>query len=434
MELNSVQYYCQRSRMLIERAKKLLTEDSDQDAERVKPNRNLTKLIQEVADGANPEGQLLAIQEIRTELSLEDAPIQEMIQKGLLPVLVECLKGNNAEKLQFEATWALTNITSGSSDHTTQVVAAGAVPHFVELLKSKNMDTCEQAIWALGNIIGDGPLLRDFVIKLGVVQPLLHLVQPNMISSVVCNVALVIGNLCRHYDPPVAKETVLELLPTLEILMDHSDTEILRCTLWAISFLVGGGEDYIQVMIFSRLIPKIISYMGDKEAIFRYPAINAVENILTEIEEPNEMTGDEEIRRIAIRNQAWMVVLIRGGLVSIVREFLKSGDPREQALAVRAMSNITIHCNQDQILILIKRNIIEPLCDLLTYTFEDISKEALKVLNNMLKKSRSHLQKVAQTIFECGGLAKIEALQVHFDEEVYLLALHIIETYYTDEI
>ncbi|XP_050706621.1 uncharacterized protein LOC126992001 [Eriocheir sinensis] len=37
----------------------------------------------------------------------------------------------------------------------------------------------EQAVWAPGNTAGDGPKLRDFVIKAGIVQPLLELFRPD---------------------------------------------------------------------------------------------------------------------------------------------------------------------------------------------------------------------------------------------------------------
>ena len=58
---------------------------------------------------------------------------------------------------------------------------------FVKLLSSQHTNVAEQAVWALGNIAGDGPDLRDHVIECGAVPPLLALVTPN---TPVCGVLI----------------------------------------------------------------------------------------------------------------------------------------------------------------------------------------------------------------------------------------------------
>merc|ERR1712062_810024 len=107
-------------------------------------------------------------------------PIDRVIEAGLVSKLVIFLDMNDKPDLQFEAAWALTNIASGTSQQTQAVVEANAVPLFLTLLKSPQQNVCEQAVWALGNIIGDGPHLRDYVIQLGVVEPLLSFISPDI--------------------------------------------------------------------------------------------------------------------------------------------------------------------------------------------------------------------------------------------------------------
>jgi len=98
--------------------------------------KNLTKVIQSAADATYPELKLTAVRELNTLLSLESPPIDELIQNGILPILVDCLKESSHVNLQVEAAWALTNMTSGNSEQTIQVTGAHLFYNAVYIFQS----------------------------------------------------------------------------------------------------------------------------------------------------------------------------------------------------------------------------------------------------------------------------------------------------------
>jgi hypothetical protein len=416
---------------------------------------NLQEIVTQ-AQSPDPEVQMLAVTQARKLLSSDrNPPIDDLISSGILPILVNCLESTNAT-LQFEAAWALTNIASGTSEQTRAVVQAGAVPHFLKLLDSQNMNVCEQAVWALGNIIGDGPHFRDYCIELGIVQPLLKFVAPEIPLNFLRNVTWVMVNLCRSKDPPPNRQIVQMLLPALAMLIHHQDTSILVDTVWALSYLTDGGNDQIQLVIDSGVVQYLVPLLATSEVKVQTAALRAVGNIVTGTDEQTQLVLDcgalqlmhpllshtkDKINKEAVwflsnitaGNESQVQAVIDAGLIPMIIHLLDKGDFQTQKEAAWAVSNVTISGRAEHVHYMVENGVIVPFCNLLGVRDTQIVQVVLDGLNNILKKSCAQTDEVCQKIEECGGLDKIEHLQNHESEEIYKMAYEIIDNFFSSE-
>lgn len=413
--------------------------------------------IVEKAQSAEPATQLMAVQAARKLLSSDrNPPIDALINSGILPVLVNCLGANDNPSLQFEAAWALTNIASGTSQQTQAVVQANAVPLFLQLLTSQHQNVCEQAVWALGNIVGDGPHLRDYVIGLGVVQPLLSFISPEIPVSFLRNVTWVVVNLCRNKDPPPPVQTIKDILPALNMLIHHNDINILVDTVWALSYLTDGGNEQIQMVIDSGVVTKLVPLLSHREVKVQTAALRAVGNIVTGTDEqtqtvlnndalshfqallnhPKEKINKEAVwflSNITAGNQQQVQAVIDHGLVPLIIQHLSGGEFQTQKEAAWAISNLTISGSKEQVTYLVQQGVIPPFCGLLSCKDTQVVQVVLDGINNLLKVAGGDLEAIASMVEECGGLDKIESLQNHENVEIYKLAYEIVEQYFSEE-
>jgi importin subunit alpha-6/7 len=403
----------------------------------------------------------------------ENPPIQDVIDLGVIPRFIELLEGkiegptDAVEKLIFESAWSLTNIASGQHAHTLCVVELGAASIFIKLMSHTNNDIKEQSIWALGNIAGDSPSLRNFVLDLNVMPPLLTILEEEM-SSISPNISLIrnstwtLSNLCRGKPPPDF-QFIAPCINTLFKLLSCNDFETLSDASWAVSYISDDSENFVGLLISSGIIQLLSNNLTLRNDTIQTPCLRAIGNIVSGNEAQTQAVIDcgvlskfQDLLRhykSSIQKECcWAISNITAGNVYQVQAvidsnlfpsiiiLLRSGDTKTKKEAIWAICNATSHhsSNPEQVKYLISQGCLKPLCEMLSGQDTKIIQVILDGIDNILSVGKEELlsgltaeNTYATNLEEMGTLDIICNLQKHPNDNVYMKAKGIIDKYYS---
>jgi HEAT repeat protein len=426
--------------------------------------KNLPTLVQMV-NSEDQGHQLAAVTEFRKLLSIEkNPPIQDVINTGVIPRLVQMLANVQNESLQFEAAWTLTNVASGTTKHTEHIIQHGAIQSFVALLGSPNADVREQAVWALGNIAGDSATFRDYVIQSGGVPGMLSVFNHSAKVSMLRNATWALSNLCRGKPQP-AFEHIQPVLPTLAKLVAMDDPEIITDACWALSYISddsGPANAKIQAVVESGIAPRLVQLLNHHNATVQIPALRSVGNIVTGDDHQTEailacnplpfLVGLLSHKKKNVRKEAcWTISNITAGnetqiqlvldanLIPPLVCLLREAEFDIQKEAAWAISNATSGGSSKQNRFLVQQGALPALCNLFSCTDPKVVMVALEAIDNILKvgkadaNSSNNLNSFCEFVEECGGLDALENLQRHDNEEIYDKSIRMLRDYFESE-
>ncbi|KAL0229245.1 hypothetical protein GEMRC1_013864 [Eukaryota sp. GEM-RC1] len=341
---------------------------------------------------------------LRQILSMEDPdPISATIRAGVLPRLVDFLCSTTTE-LQFEAAWALTNIASGTSEHTNAVVQAYAIPALVKCIGTPGeLRVKEQCIWALGNIAGEGATHRNYILNVGAMGVIVQSIEQAIDernSKILKNVVWALANLCRAKPLPDS-HLIAPAMPLLVRLLSHNDSNVVSDAMWAFVYLSDSDEPQdIQRVIDSGVLPKLIEMLSIDNAAIQTPALRALGNVLT----GNDRQSDD---------------VLSLELLPALKNIIVNGRPALQKEAIWALSNVTAGSHQ-QINLCFANGLITAVLELMNNSSFDVRKEAVWcIANAIVSGSIDH----AKQILDLGGLLPIIQLLNAPDADAVSVAL-----------
>ena len=394
---------------------------------------------------------------IRKLLSLQNSPIQELIDVGVIIELIALLDNSPAE-FQYEALWCLTIIASGTSDQANSIVIKGGVPKIVKLLESSIEELKVQAVWIIGNLAIDSYRIRDSLIKEKIFEKLLTILASTNQKQLIrqCTWALSSFFRVKPVPPYNLIKKAIKMIARAMVMLPN-DIEFLTDACFILSFMTEHYKETIKDLLELDIISNIIKCLDIDTQYIQISCLRVVGNIASGNANQTQLLIDRNVldylkktlfnqKKTIRKESAWILsniaagtqkqieTLIEQDFLLILSEAIEKDDPEIKKECIWAVCNLTSVENEKYIKKILDQGILRIICKCLEMKDAKYLAVCIEAFSNLLafgkKSNPAGPNPVVLEVEKMGMFDILEKLQYHPVEIVYDKILKLLENYF----
>jgi hypothetical protein len=223
-------------------------------------------------------------------------PVDELYTSGALPILIAlAVRFKTSEVVLMNIAWIFANAASASSPHIETLREMGGIEFLVAVLDTSYVSVHDYALWALGNIVGDGVVYRQYLTTQTPLLPqILRIVSMHTspiekvdVRTLYKTCAWVMSNFCRG-TPSVDITVAPILVSILQSLLQgaSSSASVVANVSTCISLLAeGSGCEWIDAIAHTSLVQTIVQPVLDtvepSDSNIYLPVLRCIGNLMT---------------------------------------------------------------------------------------------------------------------------------------------------------
>ena len=385
----------------------------------------------------------LGLTGLRKLLVLKNAPIQEIIDEGVVPEIISLLD-NSPPEFQYESLWCLTNIATGTISQVNYIVSKGCIPRLMKCLESPIEELKIQSVWVIGNIVTDSYKYREIFIKDKIFDKILVTLASTNNKSVIKQFTYSVHCFFKVYPIPEFSqvEKSIKIIARVLLLLPD-DKEFLEDALPILSFMTDNYNQSIAFLIELNLISHIINFLNSNYETIQLFCLKIIGNIASGNANQTQLLIDNNIlnylaktifskNKKIVKETSWIIsniaagtkkqiqTLISMGFLKILSEINQKEEEEIKNECLWAICNLTSVEDKNFMQILLDQGILEIICNFLKNNDAKKLGVCIEALCNLLEYGKEQdPNPIAIQIEKLGMCDIIENLQNHPVDYVY---------------